>query len=241
VTAASWAFLGAGEFEPWHDDVDRRLLDGSAGPVLVAPTAAAHEGEATFDRWAAMGLAHFGRLGVEARVLPLRRREDAARDDIVAALDDASMIFFSGGNPWRLAETVRDTPFWGRLLERLGDGMAYAGCSAGVACLTERTFDSDTVDVADIIKPGLGTFRRLLFGPHWDTVDGWIPGTTAFITGLVGPGETLIGIDERTAMLGDGDTWDVAGEAAIHVFRDDAWTTYPAGSTFDLTLERAAV
>jgi cyanophycinase len=236
-----WALLGAGEFEEWHDDLDRRLLDGNAGPVLIAPTAAAHEGEATFDRWAAMGLAHYSRLGIEARVLPLRRREDADRPEVVDALADASMIFFSGGNPWRLSEVLRDTPFWERVLARVADGMVYAGCSAGVASLAERTYDSDTDDVAEIVKPGLGTFRRLLFGPHWDTVDGWIPGTTAFITGLVGQGETLVGLDERTAMVGDGSDWDVVGVAAIHVYRDGTWTRHDAGGSFHLPLELAEV
>jgi cyanophycinase len=232
-----WALLGAGEFEDWHDELDRRVLAGRTGPVLIAPTAAAHEGEATFDRWAAMGLAHYGRLGAEARVLPLRSREDAERAEIVDALDDAAMIFFSGGNPWRLAEVLRGTSFWDRVLARVEDGMTYTGCSAGVASLTERTYDSDADDVAQIIKPGLGTFRRLLFGPHWDTVDGWIPGTTAFITDLVGPGETLVGLDERTAMVGDGTDWEVVGAAAIHVYRDGDWSRHSAGSTFRLPFE----
>ena len=38
-------------------------------------------------------------------VLPLRTRgRRLARREVVAALDDAAMLFFSGGNPWRLAE-----------------------------------------------------------------------------------------------------------------------------------------
>jgi cyanophycinase len=173
---------------------------------------------------------------MEVRVLPLRTREDAERDEVVATLDDASLIFFSGGNPWRLAEAVRDTPFWHRLTERLEDGLAYAGCSAGVACLTERTFDSDAQDMEQMYKPGIGQFRGLLFGPHWDIVDDWIPGATAAIAGSIGPGETLIGIDEHTAIVGDGTTWRVEGVAGVHVLRDGAWTDHAAGSTFDLAI-----
>ena len=233
---STWAFLGSGEFEPWHDEVDRRLAGGGSGTVLVAPTASAHEGRATFDAWASKGLDHYQRLGIPARLLPLRTREDAARDDIVADLDDASLIFFSGGNPWRLAEAVRGTPFWDRLTDRLAEGMAYAGCSAGVACLTERTFDSDSDDMEQIFKPGIGHVRGVLFAPHWDMIDTWIAGATTFITGSVGEGEILIGIDERTAMVGDGHDWIVEGEGGIHVYRSGGWTEFRSGDPFDLQL-----
>jgi cyanophycinase len=233
--------MGAGEFEPWHDAIDRRLLEGRTGGVLVSPAAAAHEGDETFDRWARMGVEHYERLGVPVSVLPLRTRDDAERDDVVAALDDAALVFFSGGNPWRLSEMVKGTPFWDRLLARLGDGLAYAGCSAGVACLTERTYDSDAEDPDGMFKSGLGTVRGILFAPHWDTVDTWVPGARAFIASTVGPDETLVGIDERTAMVGDGASWDVSGSGAIHLLRDGAWTDLAAGATFELSLGTGGV
>jgi cyanophycinase len=233
---STWAFLGSGEFEPWHDEVDRRLLAARAGPVLVAPTAAAHEGEAAFSGWAAKGVAHYERLGVEVRVLPLRERADATDPSLVAALDDAAMLFFSGGNPWRLAETLVGTPFWDRVNERVADGLVYAGCSAGVACLNRRTFDSDTDDMARIFQPGLARFDGVLFAPHWDMVDDWVPGAAAFIVGSTGAEETLIGLDERTAMVGDGRRWDVVGVGGVHLHREDAWEHVTAGGSFDLAL-----
>lgn len=232
----SWALLGAGEFEPWHDEIDERLLDGRPGPVLVSPAAAAHEGDAIFDTWAAKGVAHYERLGVEVRVLPFRRREDAADPAVVSQLDDAAMIFFSGGNPWRLAELVRDSPFWAHLRDRMDDGLAYAGCSAGVACLSALTFDSDTDDMDRIFKPGLGEVRGVMFAPHWDTVDSWVPGATDFIERSVPEGEVLVGLDERTAMVGDGAEWQVHGLAGVHLRRDGDWEHLVAGSSFALAL-----
>lgn len=237
-----WAFLGSGEFEPWHDDIDRRLLAERPGPVLVAPTASAHEGAASYDAWASKGLAHYERLGAEVKLLPLRTRADAERDEVVAALDEAALVFFSGGNPWRLAEAVRGTPFWTTLSARLDEGgLAYAGCSAGVACLTEHTFDSDTDDMEQIFKPGIGHFRDLLFGPHWDMIDSWVPGATTFITGSVHEGQTLIGIDERTAMVGDGTDWEVVGASGVHIYRDGSWTAHASGDGFRLALDRSRV
>jgi cyanophycinase len=238
MTARSFAWLGAGEFHDWHDEVDHWLLAraNGGGRVVVAPTAAAPEGDDVFDRWARMGLDHYGRLGIAAAVLPLKTREDAERDDVIAMIDDASLVFFSGGNPWYLATVLDRTTLWERLRARLNDGLAYAGCSAGVACLTEMTYDSNTQDPASVFKRGLGYVPRTLFAPHWDMVDTWIPGARAFITAATPEGGVLIALDEDTAMAGDGASWAVHGRQGIHVYRETTWTTFTAGDTFELPL-----
>lgn len=69
--------MGSGEFEPWSEEVERAALDGRSGPVAVVPTASASEGDRVFDRWAQMGLDHYASMGVEARVIPIKNREDA--------------------------------------------------------------------------------------------------------------------------------------------------------------------
>jgi cyanophycinase len=233
------ALLGSGEFDPWSEPIERWLLERSRrpqGPVLVFPTAAAHEGDESFRAWGDKALEHYRQIGVPAEVVPLKARDDANRDEIVAKLDEGSMVFFSGGNPARLTETVDGTPFWRALCAGLEDGLAYAGCSAGVACLTEVTYDSDVNDVERMWAPGLGYVREVLFGPHWDIVDTWIPGATDFIVGSVLPGQTFVGIDEDTAMVGDGSEWTVMGHSAVHVLRDGEWERYSAPSSFRLEL-----
>ncbi len=233
------AFLGSGEFDPWSEPVERWLLERSrnpGGPVLVAPAASAHEGDESFDGWANKGLEHYGALGIPAEVLRLKTREDAHREEVVRRLDDASTIFFSGGNPARLAEILRGTPFWKALVRAHADGLPYAGCSAGVACLTETTFDSESQGLDGVWAPGLGYVRGVVFAPHWDIVDTWIPGATAFIVASVKPADTFIGLDEDTAMVGDGGSWEVIGRAKMHVLRDGEWTRYAHGDVFELPL-----
>lgn len=235
-----WSLLGSGEFQPWSEAVDRWLLgraDGD-GSVLILPTAAAPEGQAVFDDWGAKGLQHFGGFGVSAEVLPLKGRADAEDPWLVERLDRASVVYVSGGNPAYLAATLGGTPFWSRLLERLGEGIGYAGCSAGVAVLTERTFDSEQDSLEDVYRPGLGYFRRAVLAPHWDIVDTWVEGAGEFIVGSVPDGYVFVGLDEDTAMLGDGTEWEVAGKSGIHVLRDGEWATYRNGDRFELALER---
>jgi cyanophycinase len=232
------ALLGSGEFDPWSAPIARWLLGRSRNPdgvALVCPTASAHEGEESFSSWGGKGLEHFASLGVPAEVLPLRTRDDAHREEVVCRLDDASLVFFSGGNPARLTEAVRGTPFWSALCAALGTGLPYAGCSAGVACLTDVTYDSDADGFDGIWQPGIGFVRDALFGPHWDIVDTWVPGASEFIVGSVKPDQVFVGLDEDTAMVGDGRAWSVLGRQAIHVLRDGAWSAHRDGDDFALT------
>jgi len=238
MTGAGFALMGSGEFESWHEPVDRWLLDraNGDGSVLILPTASAKEGDQVFDGWASKGLEHYGRLGVPARIVPIKSREDAERPAFVDELQAASIVFFSGGNPYYLANTLRDSAFCRAMVDRFDDGLAYAGCSAGVACLSEVTYDSEEQDFERVFKPGLGFVRKTLFGPHWDMLDNWIPGATAMIASSVPEGGRLVAIDEETAMYGDGSSWSVEGRAGVHVLQDGAWTDHPAGSAFELDL-----
>ena len=234
-----WSLLGSGEFQAWSEPVDRRLLEEAAGDgrILILPTASAPEGKDVFERWGSLGLAHFARLEVAAEVLDLRTREDTDDPRILEKLDGASAVYFSGGNPAYLAATLRESEFLDRMLKQLDRGMAYAGCSAGVACLNEKTFDSDTIDLAEIYKPGLGLVPTADFAPHWDVVDTFMPGATDFIVGAVPEGHTFVGLDEDTAMAGDGSSWEVMGKSGIHVrTTDGAWATHRDGDRFDLAL-----
>lgn len=235
---STYGFLGAGEFETWHDDVDRRLLDGRDGRVLVFATAAAREGDEVYDGWIMKGLAHFDALGVRAAAPVLKTADDANDPALTAELDDAALVFFSGGNPAYLASVLHGSAFWSRLRARIEDGsIAYMGCSAGVAVLSDPTFDSDTEDFEQIWKPGLGYFPEVLFAPHWDMVETWIPGAQAFIQAAAPLNGSLIALDERTAMVGDGAVWDVHGAGTVGIYEAGTWqATHVAGSSFTKAL-----
>ena len=83
------ALVGAGEFLPAMADFDLELLAATGRPrprVAILPTASYPDGEEVFDRWAAMGVAHFGELGAEVEPVLVRDRADA--DDAAAAQAD---------------------------------------------------------------------------------------------------------------------------------------------------------
>ena len=243
----SIALLGSGEFEPWTEEVDRWLLGRATGygTVLILPAASAPEGDAVFDRWAEMGLLHYTQLGVPAEVVPLKTGADAERPELSAKLATASMAYFSGGNPAYLASVLQGSLFWRELLAAVRRGMAYTGCSAGIACLGELAVDSaahmrgDT----DIWKAGLRMFPNLQFGPHWDALDKYVPGLQAMFIAAVPPERELLAIDEYTAVVGDGRDWRVIGAGGAQLRQDGEWRTFRSGQSFtealDISLDAA--
>ena len=225
MTDLTIALLGSGEFEPWSEDVDRALLARARpGRVLILPTASAPEGDAVFEDWGARGQAHYAHLGLEAEVVPLKTRADAEDQRLCAKIDDAGVVFFSGGNPAYLADTLRATPFWQALVRALSAGAAYAGCSAGAMLLGEAAVDSTATEFsAAAWRPGIGFLRGVWVAPHWDALDADVPGLRDFIAGSVANDHTLLTLDENTAIVGDGDTWSVLGRGAAGLpFAEDA-------------------
>jgi len=245
MASPPFALLGSGEFEAWTDPVDSWLLDRATGDgrVLVFPTASSPEGPDVFDRWARMGLDHYQRAGRRAEVVPLKDRSGASDAEVVSMIRGASVVFFSGGNPAYLAATLEDTPVWNAVLEELDRGMAYAGCSAGVASLGEAAPDSSkrdpTNEAGGIMRAGLALFPQTYFMPHWDALNTYIPGLRELLRAAVPAGSRMVTIDERTAMLGDGAEWTVLGAATVGVVQDGDERSFAPGESFVEDLREA--
>lgn len=222
--AGLFGLFGSGEFLAWAGPVDRRLVEAAglgsgAGPrVLVVPTASAPEGDEVFTRWGAMGLAHYQALGYQPEVVPLRTREDAEDPLVAATPAGASLIYFSGGNPAYLVRCLQGTAFWGAVEDAVAAGCSLGGSSAGIAFLGAATFDPGAAMAGrDIWVAGMGLFPAAVFGPHWDAVETWRPGATAMMLAATPPGCTFVGVDEDTALVGDGQAWEVMGRGAAIV------------------------
>lgn len=207
-------------------------LDGAGGDssVVVLATASAPEGEEVFQRWNAMGLDHYASLGLEVRTLSVRNREDAQRADLAKQASEASLIFFSGGNPEYLTTTLRGSRLWSGILSALSGGAVFGGCSAGamVAGTSERSgFSRGRFQ----FNGGLGICPRTVFGVHWDST--FMRLFRPAVISRVPAGHVLVGIAESTAILTLGGPWRVYGKGIVEVRGEGRKRLHQAGESFE--------
>jgi len=224
--------MGSGEFEPWLEPAERAALDGGGGHVAVLPTASSAEGDEVFERWARMGLEHYASMGLDARVVPVKTREDAELEDLAAELEGAWMIFFSGGKPQYLASTIDGTATWEALNRALDGGAVYAGCSAGALVASQTREQSREQGVRTGWVFGLGLVPHVSFGVHWDKVK-VIPGLRSLVMSRIPKDSWFVGLDERTAILGDGQRWTVHGIGGAMVRHEGGTEVYRDGQIFE--------
>ena len=135
------ALVGSGEYLPVMEDIDRHLLASvnvKTPRVVCIPTAAGQEGDESVNRWLRMGVEHFKRLGADVQALHIIDQQSANDAQHEALLENADLIYFSGGNPQYLFETMHGSRAWAAMQKAWNSGAVYAGCSAGAMILSER-------------------------------------------------------------------------------------------------------
>ncbi|TMK54440.1 MAG: hypothetical protein E6G59_02735 [Actinobacteria bacterium] len=234
------ALLGSGEFEPWARPVDTWCAEQATSAserVLVVPTASAPEGNDVFERWGRMGVEHYDAIGLAPEVLELRNRADAQTTEIIDAVQGARLVFFSGGNPGYLAETLAGTPFWDAVVAAVTSGeTALGGCSAGAA-FVGASAPYVAGDSLDHWADGTKLLPRAYIVVHFDMLNTYVPGLRDMLLEMR-PRDTLtVGIDENTALCGDGQHWRVIGSGSAWIGADgNELTAHPDGATIDLRL-----
>jgi cyanophycinase len=235
------ALVGSGEYLPVMEEVDRHLLDslrvnGNQPRVVCLPTAAGREGDQSVNRWSKMGVAHFTKLGAEVRALRIIDRASANQEEYASVLENADLIYFSGGSPGYLYETMKDTRAWNAAQRAWARGAVYAGCSAGAMILGKRMPSFRLMKTQE----GFGIFPAEYIIPHFDAFPAvWRPLVFALQKQLK-DGERMVGIDEDTALVGalQGE-WKVMGRSEVHVFTHDGKTSYRPGDIVPIVQETA--
>ena len=234
------ALLGSGEFEPWARPVDKWSADQVNAPTnraLVVPTASAPEGDEVFRRWGDMGIKHYEAIGLAPEVLDLRKRADASKKEIVDAVKGARLVFFSGGNPGYLAETLYETPFWEAVVAAVGSGeLALGGCSAGAAFLG-TTAPYVAGDSLDHWTDGVRLLPHAYVMVHFDMLNRYVPGLRDLLLQMRPKDAIAVGIDENTALYGDGEHWRITGSGSVWIGANgNELTPRGDGETLDLRL-----
>jgi cyanophycinase len=219
------------------------LAGGADAPVVIVPTA----GDAdTYDQYWS-GLRTFRENGARnLTVLHTRDRKIADTEAFAKPLTSARGVFFSGGRQWRLADAYLNTRTQRELQALLDRGGVIGGTSAGATILGSFLVRGDTkgneLMIGDHIV-GFGFLKSSAIDQHllrrnrqFDLVD--VIGRHPELLG--------IGIDENTAIVVEGDRFDVIGRGYVAIY-DARHSTRPAakfyflapGDRFDLAKREA--
>jgi cyanophycinase len=221
---------GGAEFGGRMRDADVRGIEragGFAAPIRIIPTAAAPDDN--HERAGSNGVRWFRGLGAEDVLsVPLVDRASANDATVARSLRTARFIYLLGGFTDYLGRTLKGSLAWQAVLEAYRDGAVVAGSSAGAMVLCQVYFDPRAGQVVE----GLALVPDSLVLPHHNTFGkGW----AARLRELV-PAVTLIGIDEQTGMLNDGEreSWSAYGAGAVTLYRAGRLETHEPGQAFSL-------
>ena len=223
---------GGAEFGGQMSEPDRRAIELAGGPdalISIIPTAAAPDNND--QRAGRNGVNWFKSLGAtDVESLPLIDKASANDPAIANQVSQSRLIYLLGGFTGYLAETLKDSASWQAMLNAYSDGAVIAGSSAGAMVLCQYYYDPGRSQIVE----GLGLLPNTCVLPHHNTFGkGWAQRMTVYL-----PNAVLLGIDEQTGMLDDGDGgrkigWRVYGQGAVTLYRNGQPTIYKAGESFD--------
>ena len=211
--------MGSGEYSVQMQELETELLHlaiskGKKNSFVQIPTASSHEGDSSRERWRRLGKEQSDRIGSECIYLPIHEREDAFNPEFISQIKDAGLIYFSGGDPHRVAEIYSGSPLWDEILNQWKSGTSLAGCSAGAMAFGGTIMGLRRSQLSN----GLNLLPKIEVIPHYDKMLGWLPDRVAAFIIRAESDSTLIGIDENTALVLT-DSWRRFGRGKVHVLR----------------------
>lgn len=162
----------------------------------------------------------FERLGVEdVRVVNTERREDASDSRYIEIIENSTGVFFTGGDQARITSLLKDTELDAAIHKRYAEGIVVGGTSAGAAMMPDEMIiegESETNPRVDVVAmgPGMGFLPGIVVDQHFAQRGrlGRLISALAQQPAVLG-----LGIDENTAVIVNGDEFEVVGEGAVTV------------------------
>lgn len=191
------------------------LAGGPDAPIVLIPTAGGAE---SYDETWRGGDAFRAAGATRLAVLHTTDRDTASTDTFVEPLRHARGVWFGGGRQWRLADAYLDTKVHEALREVLDRGGVIGGSSAGATILGSYLVRGDTRTNTIMMgdhEEGFGLLRNVGVDQHllrrnrqFDLID-----VVRARTYLLG-----IGIDEDTAIVVQGDRFEVIGRSYVAIY-----------------------
>ncbi|GIM46031.1 cyanophycinase [Collibacillus ludicampi] len=169
----------------------------------------------------------FHRLGVaDVRTFDVSSRENANARSAVKAIEEATCVFFTGGDQIRITELLGGTEVDALLHKRFEEGMLLAGTSAGASMMSSTMIvegEPETNPRIGIVEmaPGMEFIHGVVIDQHFAQ-----RGRLGRLLSAVAqyPHHLGLGIDENTAVVVENQTFRVIGSGAVTVVDAGALT-----------------
>lgn len=163
----------------------------------------------------------FEDLGVKnIRILNIKERKDACDNNNIRTIEDASLIFFTGGDQLRITSLIGGTPLYLEMQRLYENDCTFVGTSAGASVMSDTMVvtgpDDDSPKKCTLkMAPGLGLIKDVIIDQHF-AQRGRIGRLLVAIA--ENPQILGIGIDEDTAIaVNDNGEFKVLGSGAVYV------------------------
>jgi cyanophycinase-like exopeptidase len=224
------ALLGADRFVPATDPLDRELLAGSgrARPrVVLLPAGRLTRGSIDWLDWTTVLSHRLEALGAEIEPVMVDDRRAADDDASAQAVGEADLIILAGARPDSLMDVLWGSRTWEAVRVAHERGAALVACRAGAMALGDRCLEvRRRVGWPVRWERAFGLVRGAAITPRYDR----LPEPLMAFAMLQAPSDvTVIGIDERAALVGRDGVWQVRGEGRVTVWRGRRRSRYRPG------------
>jgi cyanophycinase len=208
--------IGGAEDKTGDMTVLKRVLAEAKGAqsrvhVITTATSLPEEVKAIYEE-------AFGLLGVKPVVSHITTRDEADDPATIAQIEDADVIFFSGGDQRKIAAAFRGSKALKKIRQMAHQGTVIAGTSAGAAAISDLMIagggSSDHITEVKL-NGGLGLKRKIVFDTHFSKRR-----RLARLFDIVAahPDKIGIGLDDNTAVvMKSGRALEVIGEGTVTV------------------------
>ncbi len=162
----------------------------------------------------------FEKLGAEqVKIVDTEQREDTSDSGNLEVIENATGVFFTGGDQARITNVLKNTAIDDLLHQKFEQGLVIAGTSAGAAMMPDIMIvegEGKTNPRLDTVtlEPGMGFLSQVAIDQHFSQRGR----LGRFVSALIQQPAVLgFGIDENTAIAVNGDEIEVLGEGAVTI------------------------
>lgn len=215
-TPGTLIIIGGAEDKTGDKTILKQVVERTGSGKLVLITAASQVADQLYHDYTKV----FKELGLKNIVhLYVEQPEDTRDPEKLYLFEDATCVFFTGGDQLRITTKLGGTEIIDRIFDIYNRGGLIAGTSAGASIMGKTMLvgggNAESHKVGNwMMAPGLGFAEEMLIDQHFAQRGriGRLIGAVALNPGVLG-----IGIDEDTAIKVEGDKFEVIGNNAVYI------------------------